>query len=73
MSHVFNTNLLNKYTRGQMLKIQDTHRMAIFDHLDLSVFDEWDSLPGGKLAAILFDDKIMHGHHLTQKHSMPNL
>ena len=50
-------NHLDKYTNGQMPKIQDAHPTAIFDNLDLRVFDEWDILPGGKLAAIPFDDK----------------
>jgi hypothetical protein len=51
------TNPLDKYTKAQMPKIQDAHPTAIFDSLDLSVFDAWETLPGGKLAAIPFEDE----------------
>ena len=52
-------NPRDKYTKGQMPKIQDANPTAIFDLLDHSMYDEWDILPGGKLAAIPFEDEIM--------------
>ena len=41
-----------------MLKIHDVNPTAIFDLIDLSVIDEWDSLPEGKLTAILFGPEV---------------
>ena len=49
---------LDKYTRAMMPKINDAHPTAIFDLIDLSVIDEWDSYPEGKLAAIPFGSEV---------------
>ena len=49
---------LDKYTRATMPKINDAHPTAIFDLIDLSVIDEWDSYPEGKLAAIPFGSEV---------------
>ena len=49
---------LDKYTRATMPKINDAHPTAIFDLIDLSVIDEWDSYPDGKLAAIPFGSEV---------------
>ena len=49
---------IDKYNNAPMLKIHDANPTAIFDLIDLSVIDEWDSFPEGKLAAIPFGNEV---------------
>ena len=49
---------IDKYNKAPMPKIHDENPTAIFDLIDLSVIDEWDSLPEGKLAAIPFGNDV---------------
>jgi hypothetical protein len=41
-----------------MPKINDAHPMVIFDLINLSMINEWDSYPEGKLAAIPFGSEV---------------
>ena len=41
-----------------MPKIHDTNPTAIFDLIDLSIINEWDSFPEGKLVAIPFGNEV---------------
>ena len=49
---------IDKYNKAPMPKIHDANPTAIFDLIDLSVIDEWDNLPEGKLAAIPFGNDV---------------
>ena len=49
---------IDKYNKSPMPKIHDANPTAIFDLIDLSVIDEWDSFPEGKLAAIPFGNEV---------------
>ena len=49
---------VDKYNKAPMPKVHDANPTAIFDSIDLSVIDEWDSLPEGKLAAIPFGPEV---------------
>jgi hypothetical protein len=46
---------LDNYTRAEMPKVQDAFPNSIYENISPAVFDEWESYPGGKLAAVPFD------------------
>ena len=49
---------IDKYNKAPMPKIQDASPTAIFNLIDISVIDEWDTFTGGKVAAIPFGNNI---------------
>lgn len=51
-------NPLDKYTNAPMPSVNNAHPTAIFDRIDLSMIDTWDSLPEGKLATIPFGNEV---------------
>jgi hypothetical protein len=42
---------LSKYTKGPFDPIHYAHPTAVFDHLDVNIVGDWESLPNGKILA----------------------
>ena len=49
---------IDKYNKAPMPKIQDANPTAIFDLIDITVIDKWDTFPGERLVAIPFGNEV---------------